>query len=140
MASGIGHSALIENSPLKADGHGDHPVATTVLVAGFVLALGTFSLATGESVDARGVGAVPLAMWWVSPLLAYRILVRSRVGAVAIGLVSMTALAAGLLALYRTESSTAAIGLVTIPMLLWLVVVGALIVERIVRALGHGSA
>lgn len=119
--------------------HGDRHVATTALVTAFLLALGTFFLATGESVDARGVEAVPLAMWWASPFLAYRTLVRTRSGQVVIGLVGVFALVAGLLALYRTDSSTAAIGFVTMPMLLWLVVLGGLIAERIVSSLRHRS-
>jgi hypothetical protein len=115
-------------------------VATTAVVTAFLLALGTFLLATGESVDARGIGAVPLAMWWASPFLAYRTLVRTRSGQVVIGLVGVVALVTALLALYKSDSSTSAIGFVTIPMLLFLVIGGGLIAERIVSGRSHRSA
>jgi hypothetical protein len=109
-------------------------------VTAFVLALGTFLFATGVSVDASGVGAVPLAIWWVCPFLAYRTLVLTRGGEVVIGLVGVSALVAGLVALYRTDSSTAAIGFFTIPVLLWLVVLGGLVGERFVNVRRDGSA
>jgi hypothetical protein len=100
-----------------------------VVILALVAVLTTFLLASGESLDAGGVLAVPLAIWWTSPLVIYFVFCRTRLGSLLIGAAFILIVAALLTALYTDQSSMAAIGLFTIPVLLWLGMAVAVTVE-----------
>lgn len=90
-----------------------------VVVVASAVAFIVFAVVTGESVDARSA-AFPLTAWWVSPLGLYWVLCKTRVTAATVGGAFLVAEAGFLLAVYSDDSSTAAIGFVTIPFLLWI--------------------
>ena len=107
-------------------------VRAVVTVLAVVGTLGTFLLIQGETVDARNDPlAVPLAAWWVSALVPYHLASRTLAGSLVIGLGFLVALGAFLSALYLDESSTAALGLLTIPILLWGATLLSVLIERI---------
>lgn len=76
-----------------------------------------------------------VASWWLSPLALYWTTAGTLPAVVAIGLGYPIGASSGIVAIYVSESSTAGIGILTIPMLLWGGVLAALIVERIVMSI-----
>jgi hypothetical protein len=103
------------------------PIACVLaLVTGVVL------LAEGESVDARGISGLLVVAWWVSPLALYYAQCVTPVGAALLGIGYLVAVAGLLSSIYRSDSSTAAIGFVAAPMLLWVGVAAGLVAENLV--------
>jgi len=110
-------------------------VGLTIL-AGIGL-LAVFVVADGEGVHGAGWAALPLALWWLLPFAMGTFASRSFVGALLIDGVVSIAIAAGLIAIYSSESSTAAIGLFTLPALAVGLALAGLLIERI--ALGPSA-
>lgn len=90
-----------------------------------------FTVAQGATVDARGVVALPLAVWWLLPQGIFLWRCKTRLGAVIIGGGYSIAVVGLMIGLYRDDSSTAGIGYVTIPLLLWMGVGAGLGLERV---------
>jgi len=105
-------------------------VRTVVTGVAVLVTLGTFLMVEGESVNARTPYALLVAAWWVSPLVAYHRGTRTLAGSVVIGGAILAAIVAFLLALYHDDSSTAAIGFFTIPVVLWVGTGLLVVVER----------
>lgn len=70
-----------------------------------------------------------LAAWWVSPLIVYLSFCRTNLGAISIGLGFIGSAGLGLFDLYTSDSSTAALGLFAIPVLLWAGMIVAVLIE-----------
>ena len=104
----------------------------TIVVGSLVLVLGTFLVAKGTKVNARGLAAVPLAAWWLSPLGLYLGVCRTTAGSWLIGVGFIVAVASFLLVIYKDDSSTAALGLLTVPMMLWAGMGIAVFIDRAV--------
>lgn len=94
-------------------------VRTVITVVAVVVTLGTFLLVGGESVDARSPLALPLQLGGPARLSPTTSPLELLAGSVLICLAFLAAVAAFLVARYRDESSTAAVGLPTIPLRLW---------------------
>jgi hypothetical protein len=104
-------------------------VATVVVIAAVVVF--TLPFAEGESIS-RGLppaAALMWAVWWLAPLTLYWYWCRSIAGAAVIGAGYLAGAKMLLDAIYATESSTAAIGFATLPLLLWGGTLLALMVE-----------
>src|SRR3954451_5242196 len=99
-------------------------------VVGVALML-VFALASGESVDVSGWSAVPLALWWMVPVAIALFAIRSALAAVLVAVVVVVVLAGSLSAIYGSDSSTAAIGFVTAPMLAVAVAASGVVVEQL---------
>lgn len=116
-------------------------VAMVVAAAGSVLALVFFLFVDlGGTVD----GAVhPLSLVaaavWAGPLWIYARLVRTRPAAVVGGAVLLGATAAFLVSLFRDTNSTAAIGVITIPILMYPLAAGVLAIDRLLTARRAGE-
>jgi hypothetical protein len=95
------------------------------------LLIGVFVLAKGENVDARGTTALLAVAWWVSPLGLYYAICITRFGAIAIGGTYLAAVGAFVSAIYNSTGSTAAVGFITVPFVLWVGIVAALIAENV---------
>ena len=80
------------------------------------------------------------ALIWSGPFLIYAASVRTRTIAVVGGLTLLTATAAFLIALFRDQGSTAGIGVMTIPLLLYPGSLLVLAVDTLVAARGTGEA
>jgi len=93
--------------------------------------LAVFVVADGESVHGAGWAALPLTLWWLLPLAVGTLASRSFVGALLIDGVVSTVIAAGLIAIYTSESSTAAVGLFTLPALALGLALAGLLIERV---------
>ena len=106
-------------------------IRTVITVLAALVTLGTFLFFRGKTVDARTPLALPLAGWWISPLLVYHMACRTVLGSLLIGVSFLAALVAFLIVLYGEKSSTAAIGFFTIPMVLWIGMVLAVALERL---------
>jgi hypothetical protein len=98
-------------------------------IAGVALLL-TFLLADGESVHGAGWAAVPLAAWWLIPFAIGAWGTRSCVGGLLIEALLSGAAMISLVAIYKSDSSTSAVGLFTLPVLL---VMGALVCVAVER-------
>jgi len=81
--------------------------------------LATFILAKGRFVDARNWFAIPLLAWWLGPLAYYDWRARTAIGAALIGAALIIAGAVLLRQTYRSQGSTAAVGLLVAPLLIW---------------------
>lgn len=88
------------------------------VIAGVGL-VATFMLARGRFVNTRNLFAIPLLVWWLGPLAYYDWRVRTVIGAALIGTAAIMAGAALLTHIYRAQGSTAAVGLVIAPLLIW---------------------
>lgn len=116
-------------------------VAMVVAAAGSVLALVFFLFVDlGGTVD----GAVHLlslvaAAVWAGPLWIYARPVRTRPAAVVGGAVLLGATAAFLVSLFRDTNSTAAIGVITIPILMYPLAAGVLAIDRLLTARRAGE-
>jgi hypothetical protein len=100
-------------------------------VVGVALVL-VFAFASGESVNGSGWSAVPLALWWMVPVAIALFAIRSAVTAMLIAVVVVVVLSGFLRAIYRSDSSTAGIGLFTAPMLAVVIAASGVVVERLV--------
>ena len=76
---------------------------------------------------------------WAGPLWIYGCAVRTRPAAVGGGAVLVGATAAFLVAVFRDTHSTAGIGVVTVPMLLYPLAVGVLAIDRLLFARRSGG-
>jgi hypothetical protein len=108
---------------------------SSVVVVAAAIVLPTFALIEGESVDARGLAALVPTIWWLAPFLLYVRDLRTMIGSAGIGVTLLVATVVGVNALYQDDRSTAAIGFVTIPLLLGAIVIGASLGERVVLRL-----
>lgn len=101
----------------------------------FVLVLGTFLLAPGQMFKQMPIDdALPLALWWVSPLSIYVLFCRSRRGTLIVGTAFICAIGAILTSIYTSESSTVGIGLFTVPILLWIGMAVGVAAETLIGA------
>lgn len=107
-------------------------VRLAVSIIGGVGLLATFMLARGRFVNARNLFAIPLLAWWLSPLAYFDWRVRTVVGAALIGAALILAGAALLRQTYRSQGSTAAIGLIVAPVLIWVPLVLLVELDRVV--------
>jgi hypothetical protein len=108
-------------------------ITITLLVVTGVATLGlvvTFLLARGRFVHVRGPAALALAVWWLSPLAYYDWRVETVIAAALIGAVMLVAGAIGLIQIYRSRGSTAAVGLFIAPVLIWVPLVLAVELDR----------
>jgi len=98
-----------------------------VAAAGLTVVLLT---ARGRFVDTRNAWAVPLALWWLSPLSYYwwRTTAIAEAWIVGAGFIGISAWL--LFSIYRDEGSTAAVSFLVAPLLLWPGVVIAVEVGR----------
>lgn len=103
------------------------------VVAGVAL-MSVLLTVRGTDVDARNPAAVAAAAWWLSPLAYYWYRVTTVAGSWVLGAGYIGASAWLLLSIYRRESSTAALGFVFAPLLLW---PGMLVAVDVERALGR---
>jgi hypothetical protein len=92
--------------------------------------LGAFLLAVGESVDARGPAALVLAAWWLLPFAIYALGVRTWLWSWLGGGLLMIGAAASLASIFQSDSSTAGMGFLTVPVLLGSVAVVIWLVDR----------
>jgi hypothetical protein len=81
--------------------------------------LTTFLTARGRFVRVRGPWTIALLAWWLAPLAYYDWRASTTVAAAATGVALLTAGACLLARVYRSPGSTAAIGLVISPLLIW---------------------
>jgi hypothetical protein len=102
------------------------PIVCVTVALGVV-----FGFVDGESVHGGGFGSLVVLAWWLSPLAMYYALCVTRVGAMLVGVAYFVFALALAVAIYRTDSSTAAIGLATVPVGLWVGTAGALAIERL---------
>jgi hypothetical protein len=122
-------------------GKGDNPAGRTStwsrvvisVVAGVAL-MSVLLTVRGTDIDARNPAAVVVAAWWLSPLAYYWYRVTTVAGSWVLGAGYIGASAWLLLSIYRRESSTAALGFLFAPMLLW---PGMLVAVDAERALGR---
>lgn len=106
-------------------------VRTVVCVVAGAGVISVLLIASGRFVSARNVFAVPLAAWWLSPLAYYYWRVVTVTGAAVIGTGFIVAGAAQLIQIYRARGSTAAVGLLIAPVLLWPVMIIAVELDRV---------
>jgi hypothetical protein len=105
------------------------PRAITSVVAGVTL-MSVLLTVRGTSVDARSAAAVVAAAWWLSPLVYYWSRVTTVTGAWVLGVGYIGASALFVLSIYRSRGSTAALGFLFVPTLLWAGMLMAVDVER----------
>jgi hypothetical protein len=86
----------------------------------------------GASVDARNSAALVAAAWWLSPLAYYWYRVRTVTGAWVLGAGYIAASAYMLFWIYGSDGSTAALGFLFAPILLWTGILMAVDVDRAV--------
>jgi hypothetical protein len=94
-------------------------VRGTVCAVAAVALIAVLLTARGKSVDARNALAIPLALWWLSPLAYYWWRVTTVSGAWIVGAGFIGAGAWFLISIYRDEGSTAAVSFLFVPLLLW---------------------
>lgn len=104
--------------------------AAVCAVAGVGL-ISVLLTARGRFVSARNAFAIPLAAWWLSPLAYYYWRVVTVTGAAVIGAGFIVAGAGLLIQIYRSRGSTAAVGLLIAPVLLWPVMIIAVELDRV---------
>lgn len=105
-------------------------VRVVVSVIGGAGLLATFMLARGRFVNTRNFFAIPLMVWWLGPLAYYDWRVRSVIGTALVGAAILIAGAALLTQIYRTQGSTAAVGLLIAPLLIWVPLVPLVELDR----------
>jgi hypothetical protein len=88
----------------------------------------------GRDVDVGAGSSVLVLAWWWAPFAVNAVGARTRVGVAVTGAVLLGLTPALLVAVLRTESSTAAVGLLTVPACLVVGTVAALVAERAVLA------
>lgn len=69
--------------------------------------------------NAWNLSAIPLLAWWLGRLAYYDWRIETVIGAALIGTALIAAGAALLTQTYRSQGSTAAIGLIIAPLLIW---------------------
>lgn len=114
-------------------------IKASVGALGGAVIVSVFLLAEADAIRRTPLPwALILAGWWLSPLVVYCALCRTIIGALAIGAGFILAAAACLAVTYSSEDSTAGIGLLLWPVLLWPGVTAALAVETLLQRLrGH---
>src|SRR5580658_1203377 len=105
-------------------------VLVAVSVIGGVGLVATFMLARGRFVNTRNLYAIPLLAWWLGPLAYYDWRVRTVIGAALIGAALIMAGAVLLTHIYRAQGSTAAVGLIVAPLLIWVPLVLGVELDR----------
>jgi hypothetical protein len=100
---------------------------TVIAVIGL---LATFLAARGRFVRTRGLSMIPLLAWWLSPVAYYDWRASTFPGAVATGAALLAAGGGLLVQVYRSRGSTAAVGLVVAPLLIWVPLVLAVELDR----------
>lgn len=105
-----------------------------VAISGGSAILVLLLVADGENINPPPLlGALALTVWWTSPLAAYAAKCRTTAGSVVLGVVYVSAAIVFLQAIFASTSSTAAIGLFTVPVLLWGGMVAGLILEALIK-------
>lgn len=110
-------------------------IAGSVLVLGFFLFVDLGGTVTGT---VHPFSLVAAAIW-AGPFWLYARLVRTRSGALLGGAVVLGATAAFLVPLFRNTHSTAGIGIITIPMLMYPIAAAVLAVDRLFAARHEGE-
>ena len=106
-------------------------VRTAVCVVAGVGLISALLIARGRFVNARNAFAIPVALWWLSPLAYYYWRVATVTGAAVIGAAFIAAGAGLLIQTYRSRSSTAAVNFLIAPVLLWPVMIIAVELDRV---------
>lgn len=107
-------------------------VATGVALAAVVL------LVDGPFVDVKSpVGILTVLVLWAGPAAVYRFAVRTFAGSVFVGLLLVLAAPLLLRAVIETDGSTAALGVLFVPMTLWAGVAVAVLLEALVSQLAR---
>lgn len=102
----------------------------TVAAGGLVAVM---SVAEGPSVRLRSLPwAVLIFLLWFGPAALYWLIARTVVGSVLIGLLVGLVAPVLLRAVIETDSSTAAIGLFTVAVVLWAATIACLVAEAVV--------
>jgi hypothetical protein len=92
--------------------------------------------ADGENVQPPSIGwGLVLTAWWLSPLTLYTAACRTTGGAVVLGLGYLATVVMIQPAIVASTSSTAGIGLLTVPVLLWAGMAAAVTVEKVLNRL-----
>lgn len=110
----------------------------TLLVVYVALVSAWLVLGQGDSIQPMGresLGSVlGILLWWTSPALAI-LLSKTWAGAVFTGVTLLAGSNIALLSIYSSTSSTAAIGFYTLPIVGWLIAIGALLAEQLILRL-----
>ncbi len=96
-------------------------------------------LVDGPFVDVRSpVGILTVLVLWAGPAAVYRFALRTFAGSVIVGLFLVFAAPLLLRAVIQTNSSTASLGVVAVPMTFWVGVGIAVLLEALVLPIARG--
>ena len=112
-------------------------IAVTRLAVSAVAVIGllaTLLLARGRFVQARGPAVILLIAWWLGPVAYYEWRVETLTGAAVIGAALLIAGAGLLIQIYRSQGSTAAVGLFLGPLLIWAPLVLLVELDRVLAS------
>lgn len=109
-------------------------IAVSAVAISSVFLWGSMTSEDGSSSWIGWAATLAIVAWWLSPLIMYARSVKTLALAVCIGAAYPIVASAGLVAVFVSDSSTAGIGLGTIPVLLWGGVFALLLTEQVVTS------